>query len=82
MCLKLKFAAAGDFSLNLACSIAEIGKTRHTHIQRKGKYQNIIAAVMGLEQAYHILIIDDGSPDGTADIVKSTYFLNIPASCF
>ena len=28
---------------------------------------------MGLEQGYHILIIDDGSPDGTADIVKSLF---------
>ncbi|MBQ6038358.1 MAG: polyprenol monophosphomannose synthase [Bacteroidaceae bacterium] len=31
---------------------------------------NIIKAVMGLEQGFHILVIDDGSPDGTADIVK------------
>ena len=32
---------------------------------------NIIRAVLGLkEHAFHILIIDDGSPDGTAAIVK------------
>ena len=31
----------------------------------------IISAVFGLEGGYHILIIDDGSPDGTADVVKS-----------
>lgn len=37
----------------------------------KGNIENIIAAVMGLQQNYHVLIIDDGSPDGTADIVKS-----------
>ena len=33
--------------------------------------ENIIRAVFGLEKMFHILIIDDGSPDGTADIVKS-----------
>lgn len=32
--------------------------------------ENIIRAVFGLPQSFHILIIDDGSPDGTADIVK------------
>ncbi|MCM1107691.1 MAG: polyprenol monophosphomannose synthase [Clostridium sp.] len=32
--------------------------------------EKIIRAVLGLEQPFHILIIDDGSPDGTADIVK------------
>ncbi|MEO6231853.1 MAG: polyprenol monophosphomannose synthase [Ferruginibacter sp.] len=37
----------------------------------KGNIENIIAAVMGLQQNYHVLIIDDGSPDGTADIVKT-----------
>ena len=30
----------------------------------------IIEAVFGLQQNFHILIIDDGSPDGTAAIVK------------
>ena len=33
----------------------------------------IIAAVVGLQLNYHILIIDDGSPDGTAAIVKSLF---------
>lgn len=33
----------------------------------------IIAAVINLQQDYHILIIDDGSPDGTASIVKSLF---------
>ena len=33
--------------------------------------ENIIRAVMALEHGFHILIIDDGSPDGTAAIVKT-----------
>ena len=32
--------------------------------------ENIIRAVFALEYGFHILIIEDGSPDGTADIVK------------
>ena len=31
----------------------------------------IVKAVLGLEKAFHVLIVDDGSPDGTADIVRS-----------
>jgi dolichol-phosphate mannosyltransferase len=31
---------------------------------------NILNAIFSLNQAYHVLIIDDGSPDGTADIVR------------
>jgi dolichol-phosphate mannosyltransferase len=31
----------------------------------------IIQAIHDLEQDFHILVIDDGSPDGTADIVRS-----------
>ena len=31
----------------------------------------IITAVLSFESNYHILVIDDGSPDGTADIVRS-----------
>ncbi|WP_280748827.1 polyprenol monophosphomannose synthase [Parabacteroides sp. PF5-9] len=37
----------------------------------KENIENIIRAVFGLEKLFHILIIDDGSPDGTADIVRS-----------
>lgn len=33
--------------------------------------ENIIRAVFNLPQQFDILIIEDGSPDGTADIVKS-----------
>ncbi|MFM2360288.1 MAG: hypothetical protein RLY16_2281 [Bacteroidota bacterium] len=33
--------------------------------------KNIINAVFDLQLGYHVLIIDDGSPDGTADVVKS-----------
>ncbi len=36
----------------------------------KENIEKIIRAVFGLEKYFHILIIDDGSPDGTADIVK------------
>lgn len=36
----------------------------------KENVENIIRAVFGLEKVFNILIIDDGSPDGTAAIVK------------
>ena len=32
--------------------------------------ENIIRAVMSLEGGYHILVVEDGSPDGTAAIVR------------
>jgi dolichol-phosphate mannosyltransferase len=37
----------------------------------KENIENIIRAVFGLEKTFHILIIEDGSPDGTAAIVKT-----------
>ena len=37
----------------------------------KENIENIIRAVLGLEQGFQILVIDDGSPDGTAQIVKN-----------
>ena len=37
----------------------------------KDNIEAIIHAVFSLGLGYHILVIDDGSPDGTADIVKS-----------
>ena len=36
----------------------------------KENIAKIIAAVFSLEKDFHVLIIDDGSPDGTAAIVK------------
>lgn len=33
--------------------------------------ENIIRAVFALEHSFHILVIEDGSPDGTAAIVKT-----------
>ena len=36
----------------------------------KENIEKIIRAVFDLEGRYHILIIEDGSPDGTADIVR------------
>lgn len=37
----------------------------------KENIENIIRFVFGLSEPFHILVIDDGSPDGTAQIVKS-----------
>ena len=37
----------------------------------KGNVENITRKVMSLSGNFNLLIIDDGSPDGTADIVKS-----------
>ncbi len=36
----------------------------------KENVENIISAVFALEEDFHILIVDDSSPDGTAEIVK------------
>lgn len=36
----------------------------------KENIEKIIRAVFALEKCFHILVIDDGSPDGTASIVK------------
>ena len=41
----------------------------------------MVNAVFNLQQDYHILIIDDGSPDGTASIVK-TMMLSFPDQLF
>lgn len=36
----------------------------------KENMEKIVRAVFSLEKCFHILVIDDGSPDGTGDIVK------------
>jgi dolichol-phosphate mannosyltransferase len=36
----------------------------------KENIQAIIGAVFALKQDFHVLIVDDGSPDGTAEIVR------------
>jgi dolichol-phosphate mannosyltransferase len=35
-----------------------------------GNIQAILQAIYDLQQDFHVLVIDDGSPDGTADIVR------------
>ncbi|MDE3235429.1 MAG: polyprenol monophosphomannose synthase [Bacteroidota bacterium] len=47
----------------------------------KENIASIIEAVFSLKQQYHILVIDDGSPDGTADIVKGM-MLQYPGQLF
>jgi len=36
----------------------------------KENLEKMVRKVFSLEKAFHVLIVDDGSPDGTADIVK------------
>lgn len=47
----------------------------------KENIEAIISTVIGLGQDFHVLIIDDGSPDGTAAIVKSL-FTRYPGQLF
>jgi len=39
----------------------------------KENVTSILKAVFNLQQGFHVLIIDDGSPDGTAEIVKNLF---------
>jgi dolichol-phosphate mannosyltransferase len=41
----------------------------------------ILKTVFGLQQDFHVLIIDDSSPDGTANIVKNL-FVTYPGKLF
>src|SRR5574344_300217 len=36
----------------------------------KENIEKIIREILSLKESFHILVVDDGSPDGTADIVK------------
>ena len=36
----------------------------------KDNISKILQAIFGLKQGFHVLVIDDGSPDGTASLVK------------
>ena len=36
----------------------------------KENVERMLRTVFGLPKAFHVLIVDDGSPDGTAQIVK------------
>ena len=48
----------------------------------KENIEAIIRAVRALEDDFHILVVDDGSPDGTADIVKGLQTSDFPDSLF
>lgn len=48
----------------------------------KENIEKIIRAVFGLDKCFHILVIDDGSPDGTASIVKGLIEKEFPNRLF
>ena len=37
----------------------------------KENVENILREIFSLDKSFHVLIVDDGSPDGTASIVKN-----------
>ena len=47
----------------------------------KENIANILASVFGLQQNFHVLVVDDSSPDGTAQIVKGLQ-LKYPGQLF
>ena len=40
------------------------------NFNEKENVENMILKVMSFEKDFHILFVDDSSPDGTADIVR------------
>jgi glycosyltransferase involved in cell wall biosynthesis len=48
----------------------------------KENIENIISAVFALEDDFHILVVDDSSPDGTADLVKDLQKISALSSSF
>jgi dolichol-phosphate mannosyltransferase len=46
----------------------------------KENIEKIISAVFDLQQDFHVLVVDDSSPDGTAEIVKDYVKNTGPAS--
>ena len=36
--------------------------------------EDILRVVFDLEKSFHVLIVDDGSPDGTSDVVKKLQY--------
>jgi dolichol-phosphate mannosyltransferase len=47
----------------------------------KENISNILDAIFGLDEGFHVLVVDDGSPDGTALIVKDL-MLKFPDQLF
>ena len=63
--LPIKFTNIVLFSMTTRDSIVII-----TTYNEKENIEKIIRAINALDKQFHILVIDDGSPDGTAAIVK------------
>lgn len=63
--MNIKITLEGKVVMHISDSLVIIP----TYNEREN-IENIIRAVFQLEQGFHILVIEDGSPDGTAAIVK------------